>query len=170
MTRSRSWVGPKTLILIQLPERVETNAIVKIIKFSFQRLFMGVKIHTFSEIGSQNIFRGVKINQIYVRLEEETGLQGPPPRKVCQGYKRPQVPFREKKKKKKKRKKKRSSLVLLSTRFSSLPNIKNTQMHKKKHQSLLIPLSSPKTQDIVLIPNLFLLGSTSWIWGLGVWM
>ena len=34
-------MGPKTLILIQLLERVETNAIVKIIKFSFQRLFIG---------------------------------------------------------------------------------------------------------------------------------
>ena len=34
-------VGPKTLILIQPSEWVETNAIVKIIKFSFQRLFMG---------------------------------------------------------------------------------------------------------------------------------
>ena len=34
-------VGPKTLILIWLLEQVETNAILKIIKFSFQRLFMG---------------------------------------------------------------------------------------------------------------------------------
>ena len=33
--------GPKTLILIQLLEWVEAKAIVKIIQFSFQRLFMG---------------------------------------------------------------------------------------------------------------------------------
>ena len=31
----------ETLILIRPIERVETNAIVKIIKFSFQRLLMG---------------------------------------------------------------------------------------------------------------------------------
>jgi len=34
-------VGPKTLILIWLSKWVETNAITKIIKFSFQRLIMG---------------------------------------------------------------------------------------------------------------------------------
>ena len=33
--------APKTLILIWLLEQVKTNAIAKIIKFSFQRLFMG---------------------------------------------------------------------------------------------------------------------------------
>ena len=33
--------GPKTLILIRPLEQVETNDIVKIIKFSVQRLFMG---------------------------------------------------------------------------------------------------------------------------------
>ena len=37
-------------------------------------------------------------------------------------------------------------------------------------QSLLILPSSPKIQGIVLIPNLLLLGSTLWIWGLRVWM
>ena len=41
LTRSQSWMGLKILILIQLLERVETNVIVKIIKFSFQWLFMG---------------------------------------------------------------------------------------------------------------------------------
>ena len=41
LTWSWSWVGPKTLILIQLLEQIETNAIAKIIKFSFQWLFMG---------------------------------------------------------------------------------------------------------------------------------
>ena len=35
------WVGPKTLILIWPSEQVETNTIAKIIKFSFQGLFMG---------------------------------------------------------------------------------------------------------------------------------
>ena len=44
LTWSQSRVGPKTLILIRLPERVETNAIVNIIEFSFQRLFMGLKL------------------------------------------------------------------------------------------------------------------------------
>ena len=33
--------GPKNLILIRPSERVETNVIAKIFKFSFQRLFMG---------------------------------------------------------------------------------------------------------------------------------
>ena len=41
LTQSRSWVGPKTLILIRLSEQVETNAITNIIKISYQRLFMG---------------------------------------------------------------------------------------------------------------------------------
>ena len=35
--------------------------------------------------------------------------------------------------------------------------------HTKTHQSLLILFSSPEIQGIVLIPNLLLLGSTSWI-------
>ena len=51
---------------------------------------------------------------------------------------------------------------LYPTHFST----KNTQ---NIHQTFLILLSSPKTQGIVLIPNLLLLGSTLWIWGLGVW-
>ena len=74
-------VGPKTLILIWLLEQGETNAIAKIIKFSFQRLFMGrnrswkgqhnfwsdrwiFKFHTFLELGSQDISKGVKIDPI----------------------------------------------------------------------------------------------------------
>ena len=36
-----SWWAPKTLILIRSSKQVETNAIAKIIKFSFQWLFMG---------------------------------------------------------------------------------------------------------------------------------
>ena len=36
-----SWWAPKILILIRPSERVETNIIVNIIKFSIQRLFMG---------------------------------------------------------------------------------------------------------------------------------
>ena len=47
---------------------------------------------------------------------------------------------------------------------------KNTQKHPKTYQSFLILLSSPKTQGIILIPNLLFLGSTLWIWGLRVWM
>ena len=41
LTRSWSRVGPKALILIKPSEWAETNAITKIIKFSFQWLFMG---------------------------------------------------------------------------------------------------------------------------------
>ena len=41
LTQSQSRVGSKTLILIRLLERIETNVIEKIIKFSFQHLFMG---------------------------------------------------------------------------------------------------------------------------------
>ena len=40
------------------------------------------KIHTFLEIRSQNIFRGVKINPIRALLRL-TALEGPPPRNVC---------------------------------------------------------------------------------------
>ena len=42
--------------------------------------------------------------------------------------------------------------------------------HPKTHQNFLIILSSPKTQGIILIPNLLFLGSTLGIWDLGVWM
>ena len=56
-------------------------------------------------------------------------------------------------------------------RFLSLPNTKtHTQKTQKTHQILLILLSSPTTQGIFLIPNLHFLGSTLWIWGLGVQM
>ena len=41
LTRSWSRVGRKTLILIQPLKRVRFKVITKIIKFSFQRLFMG---------------------------------------------------------------------------------------------------------------------------------
>ena len=41
-----SWWAQKILILIQSSERVETNAIAKIIKFYFQRLFMGRKMES----------------------------------------------------------------------------------------------------------------------------
>ena len=41
LTRSWSRVGWKTLILIQPSKWVRTKVIMKIIKFSFQRLFMG---------------------------------------------------------------------------------------------------------------------------------
>ena len=75
-----------------------------------------------------------------------------------------------------KKKKKETSWALCPTWtiyecFSSLPNTKKDPKKKKKsHQSLSILLSSPKTRGIVLIPNLLLLGSTLWIWGLGVWV
>ena len=60
---------------------------------------------------------------------------------------------------------------LLYSFFSLFQTPKNTQKNTQKtHQSFLIFLSSPKTQGIVLIPNLLFLGSTLWIWGLGVWM
>ena len=39
------------------------------------------KFHTFSEIGSQDIFKGVKINPIKDHLKM-VALQGPPPRKI----------------------------------------------------------------------------------------
>ena len=82
------------------------------------------KIHTFSEIGSQDLSRGVKINSIRGLLRV-AALKRPQPRKSCCGYKRPQAPSRKKKKKKK------PSLILCSTwtiskLFSSLLNTKNT--------------------------------------------
>ena len=109
--------------------------------------------------------RGVNINLIQDLLKV-AALEGSPPRSSCWGYKRPQAPLDQKEEE--------LFWVLLSAwtffaHFSSLPNIfthKNTQ---KTHSSLLILHSSPKIQGIVLTPNLLLLGSTLWIWGLGVW-
>ena len=117
------------------------------------------KIHTFSKTGSQNLSKGIKINPIHGLLKVaaleglSVALQGRLPLKVCQGYKRPQAPFRLEET--------TFFWIFISTRmlsahFSSLPNTKNT------HQSLLILLSSPKTQDIVPIPNLLFLGSIPW--------
>ena len=61
-------------------------------------------IQTFSETRSQGLSRNVKINLIHNLLKVATlkglsmSLQGPSPRKACQGYKRPQAPLRPKKK------------------------------------------------------------------------
>ena len=102
-------VGSKILILIWLSKQVGTNSIAKIIKFSFQRLFMGrnrddapidapltfeshnfwsnrwiFKIHSFSETGSQNLFRGVKINP-FLGLLRLAVLEGLPPQNACPG-------------------------------------------------------------------------------------
>ena len=64
--------------------------------------------------------------------------------------------------------------------FSKIPLLPNSiyifslfqtpKKKKKKNQSSLILTSPPRTQGIVFEPNLHFLGSTSWIWGLGVWM
>ena len=87
-------------------------------------------------------------------------LERPLPRKACQGYKRPQAPLA----------KKRGEFP----GFCSLPgyslHIFPLFQTQKTHQSLLILPSLPKILGIVLIPNLLFLGSTSWIWDLGVWM
>ena len=96
-------------------------------------------------------------------------LQGPSPRSSCQGYKQPRHPsdleglF--------------SKFLLFawyfSTRFSLFQTQKtHKKTPKKKNTSKLLnsSLFTKKTQCIVLIPNLLFLGSTLWIWGLGVWM
>ena len=119
------------------------------------------KIHTFSKTRSQNISRGVKINPIHGILKV-VALERLLPRKVCQGYKGPQAPFRPKKE--------RSFSFLCFTWTFSAPFSSLSKSTQKTHQNILILLSLPKTQDIVLIPNLLLLGFTLWIWGLGVWM
>jgi len=64
------------------------------------------------------------------------------------------------------------SLPTFFTRFflSSKHQIQTKKEHPKTHQNFLILLSSPKTQGIILMPNLAFLGSTLCIWGLGVWM
>ena len=115
------------------------------------------EFHTFLETRSQDISRGVKINLIRDHLKMAT--------KARRGYKRPQVP--SKKKKKKTFLGLALYLDILCTFFLSSKNKKHTI---KTHQSLLILPSSPKIQGIVLIPNLLLLSSTLWIWGLGVWI
>ena len=119
------------------------------------------KIHTFSKTRSQNISKGVKINPIHGILKV-VALERLLPRKVCQGYKGPQAPFRPKKE--------RSLWFLCSAWTFSAPFSSLSKSIQKTHQNILILLSLPKTQDIVLIPNLLLLGFTLWIWGLGVWM
>ena len=55
------------------------------------------KFHTFSKIGNQDLSKGVKINSIHDLLKVAT-LEGLPPWKACQGYKKPQVPSKPKEK------------------------------------------------------------------------
>ena len=63
------------------------------------------------------------------------------------------------------------SLPSSSLLFFLIQTPKKTQKHSTKtHQSLLILPSSLRTQGIAFALNLLFLGSTSWIWGLGVWM
>ena len=126
------------------------------------------KFQTFSKIGSQDLSKSVKINLIHNLLKVATlkglsmSLQGPSPRKACQGYKRPQAPLRPKKKE-----------TPLATCFLpgwilSFSPLFQTKKTHKKHIKASWFFSSPKIQGIVLIPNLLFLGPTSWIWGLGV--
>ena len=56
------------------------------------------KIHTFLEIGSQDLSRGSKIKPVWGGLKV-AALEGPPPRKSCWGYKKPQAHTKKKKKK-----------------------------------------------------------------------
>ena len=114
-------------------------------RFWFDRWIF--KFHTFLEIGSQNLFRGVKINLIRDHLKV-VGLEGPLPCNSCWGYKRLQTPPNQKKKKKK-----RLSGCLLFTwtifeLFSSLPNTKNT--------SKPIDSSFHQKYKVVFIPSIFL--------------
>ena len=122
------------------------------------------KIHTFSETGSQDLSRHVKINLIRGGLRL-AALQGPPLRNLCRGYKKPRHPSD------------RRMIIFfflgfaLCLVFLHISPLSQTQKTPKKtHQSFFILLSSPKIQGIVFIPNLLFLGSTLWIWGLGVWI
>ena len=123
-------------------------------------------IHTFLETWSQDLSKGVKINPIGGLLKV-VALQGPLPRNLWRGYKKPQAPFRL-----------GGDHFLLGFTLCLfflhvLPSSKYKKSHKKHPktlQSFLILLFSPKTQGIVLIPILLFLGSTLWIWGLRVWM
>ena len=47
---------------------------------------------------------------------------------------------------------------------------KHQKTLQKTHQSLLILPFSPRTEGMAFALNLPFLGSTLWIWGLGVWM
>ena len=132
--------------------------------FWFDRLIF--KIHTFSEIGSQYLSKGVKINPIRGSLKL-VALEGPLPQNSRRGNKKPQAPFRPEGD---------HFLLIFSLCLVFLhdfPSFQTQKPHKKTqktHESFLILLSSPKTQGIFLIPNLLFLGSTLWIWDLGVWM
>ena len=104
------------------------------------------KFHTFSRIGSQDLYRGVKINLIHDLLKV-VALQRPPPQKAWRVYKRPSAPSRRE------RERERLPSYLLfawtnSKLFSSLPNTKNTSK----------PLDSSLHQKykVVFIPSIFL--------------
>ena len=103
------------------------------------------RIHAFLDTGRQDLSKGVKINPIGFLLRL-VALEGSLPQSSCQGYKKPQAPFRPG----------RDHIlwVLLfawyfSTCFSLFQTQKNT---KKTHQNFLILLSSPKHKVLFLYP------------------
>ena len=129
------------------------------------------KIHTFSKIGSQNLSKGIKINPIHGLLKVAAleglpvALQGRLPRKVCQGYKRPQAPFRLE----------QTTFFwifistwMLSAHFSSLPN---TKKHTKTHiKAFWFFFLHQKYKILFLYPIFFSLVLYLGIWGFGVWI
>ena len=125
-------------------------------------LYWIFKFHTFLETRSQDISRGFKFKPIW-GASQVAALQGVPPCKACQGYKRPQAPPGQEKEE--------NFLgpalyldifymLLLSSKH--IPTHKNTQ---KTNQSLLILLFTKNTR-YCSYTQLLSLVSTPWIWGL----
>ena len=124
------------------------------IGFSSSTPFLETKIRAIS--------RGFKIKPIQGSLKV-VALEGPPPRKACRGYKRPQAPFRPKKR--------------CLPRFCSLPehllHIFSLIQTRKTHKNTSKPLDSSlhqKHKVLFLYPISFYLVLHFGIWGLGVWI
>ena len=98
------------------------------------------KIHTFLEIGSQDLSRGSKIKPVWGGLKV-AALEGPPPRKSCWGYKKPQAH---------KKKKDLPSSCALPGRFLHLSPLSQTKNTQNTHIKASWFFSSPKHKVLFL--------------------
>ena len=94
------------------------------------------EFYTFLETGSQDLSRGVKINPIQYHLKV-AALEGPLPRKVWRGYKKPQAPPRPKE---------RRNFLDLYSLPGCILHIFPLFQTQKTHQNLLIPLFTKNTR------------------------
>ena len=120
------------------------------------------KIHTFSEIGSQDFSRGFRISPISGLLKLAV-LEGPSPRNACRGYKFPQAPLRLR----------RKTFFWFFALFLVSLHVFLYSKHQKTHIKHLKSTSNPLDSSLFTKNTRYysyIQSSTLWVWGLRVWM